>query len=584
MSVQKKNVQTDVLIVGAGPAGGTAAAILSSYDIDNILINKYGCTAQTPRAHITNQRTMEVFRDLNLEDKAISNATPRELMGEHIYATSLVGEELGRLKAWGNHSSSSMSHEMASPTRMCDLPQDRLEPLLINAASARGSKVRFNTEYVCLAQDEEGVTVTVTDHLIGLTYDIRARYVIGADGGRSKVAEHIRLPFEGRLAFAASANIVFKCDLHQYCAHRPGVIYWMIQPDGCMGNGALRMVEPWNRWVASFGIGAEDPPDLTEEFALMAVHRLIGTDSMKVEIESVSPWSLNNYYATENMNGRVFCVGDAVHRHPPTNGLGSNTSIQDAFNLCWKLKLVLEKKAGSGLLETYQTERVPVGKQIVVRAFQSLMEMGEITKALGLTNVRCEEDLFLGKIASRKGSNQEAAVKRDALRNAIALTRYNFDCHGLEVNHRYESDAVVPDGTPDPVFKKDKELFYQPSSRPGSHVPHAWLSTWNGHKTSTIDLCGKGSFTLLTGIGGEGWLEAAQTVEHDLNVELLVHIIGPGQQYYDVYGDFSNQRETFDNGVILVRPDLVVGWRAKSFKTDSTRHLLAVMRQILGWA
>src|SRR5207247_9828023 len=100
------------------------------------------------------------------------------------------------------------------------------------------------------------------------------------------------------------------------------------------------------------------------------------------KIRSTSLWSVNRLYATRYSNGRVFCLGDAVHRHPPSNGLGSNTSIHDAYNLAWKLALVLKGKADPSLLETYNDERPPVGKQIVERANKSIAETGLIYDAL----------------------------------------------------------------------------------------------------------------------------------------------------------------------------------------------------------
>jgi hypothetical protein len=122
-------VDTDVLVVGTGPAGSAAGALLATYGVDTTVINKFGWTARTPRAHITNQRTMEILRDLRLEQEAVRAATPRELMGQNTYCTSLAGQELGRIRTWGTHPAWMAQHDVASPTRMCDLPQNMLEPI-----------------------------------------------------------------------------------------------------------------------------------------------------------------------------------------------------------------------------------------------------------------------------------------------------------------------------------------------------------------------------------------------------------------------------------------------------------------------
>lgn len=362
---------TDVLIVGTGPAGAAAAALLSSYGIKNTVINRFAWTARTPRAHITNPRTMEVFRDLGIESEAMSLATPRELMGENHYCTSLVGNELGRIKAWGNDPYDRAEYDLASPTKNCDLPQHLLEPLLLRAAGPKHSKVRFDTQYISHQQDSSGVTAVVLDLLTNHEYEIRCKYLIGADGANSKVVSDLDLPLEGEMGLSGSMNVVFEADLSSYVAHRPSVLYWIIQPGsdvGGLGMGVIRMVRPWYKWLAIWGYDvAEGPPEVTEEFATHIVHSLIGDSSIPVKIDSTSTWTVNNTYATELSRGRVFCMGDAVHRHPPTNGLGSNTSIQDAFNLCWKLACVIRGEASESLLSTYNAERAPIAKQIVKR-------------------------------------------------------------------------------------------------------------------------------------------------------------------------------------------------------------------------
>ena len=136
------DITTDVLIIGTGPAGSATAALLSSYGVNNLIINRYRWLANTPRAHITNQRCMEVLRDLGreVEDEAYMFATHQDLMGENIFCESLAGEEIGRLKAWGNHPLSKAEHLMSSPTKMNDLPQTYMEPLLFKTACARGAQ------------------------------------------------------------------------------------------------------------------------------------------------------------------------------------------------------------------------------------------------------------------------------------------------------------------------------------------------------------------------------------------------------------------------------------------------------------
>ena len=580
------DIETDVLIIGTGPAGSATAALLASYGIENMAINRYRWLANTPRAHITNQRAMEVLRDLGreVEAEAYLHASPQEIMGENVFCTSLAGEELGRLKTWGNHPASKAEHLLSSPTEMNDLPQTFMEPLLFKTACSRGTQARMSTEYVSHEQDEGGVTTTCRDRLTGKDFTVRSKYLVGADGGNSLVAQHIGLPFEGKMGVAGSMNILFKADLAKYVAHRPSVLYWVLQPGsnvGGIGMGLVRMIRPWNEWLINWGYDInEGVPEVDNAFAEGVARDLIGDPDIDIEVTSVSTWTVNNCYAARAHKGRVFCMGDAIHRHPPSNGLGSNTSIQDGFNLAWKLAMVIRGQAGVGLLESYTEERAPIAKQIVTRANQSIEEFGPIFGALGLLDsidpVKMQENM------DRRCEDTPAAEKqRAALREAIAFKVYEFDAHGVEMNHRYASSAVATDGKPEPAFTRDRELHFEQTTWPGARLPHAWVFDNGNGKASTLDLCGHGRFTVLTGIGGERWVEAAGRISAELGLPIATHVIGPRQAWQDHYGDWARAREVGDAGVILVRPDHHVAWRSDGMVADPDAELRRVLTTIL---
>lgn len=580
------DIKTDVLIVGTGPAGSSTAALLSSYGIDNVLINNYSWLAGTPRAHITNQRTMEVLRDLGkeVEAEAYLHATEQDLMGENIFCTSLAGEELGRMKSWGKHPNSRAEHLLSSPSFMNDLPQTFMEPLLYKTACSRGTQSRMSTQYLSHIEDEDGVLSTCLDKLSNKEIKIRSKYLVGADGGNSKVAENIDLPFEGKMGVGGSMNILFKADLSKYVAHRPSVLYWVLQPGadiGGIGMGLVRMIRPWNEWLIVWGYDINQPaPKVDKDFATKVARDLVGDPELEIDLLSVSTWTVNNMYAKKMSKGRVFCAGDATHRHPPSNGLGSNTSIQDGFNLAWKLAYVIKDKAGAELLDTYSIERSPIAKQIVTRANQSIAEFGPIFEALGLTDT--QDPVKMKKnMDERKQNSPKAEKQRQALREAIAFKKYEFDAHGVEMNHRYKSNSVLTEGDKEPEFKKDKELFYQPTTYPGARIPHAWVYDKKGVKHSILDLCGKGNFSIFTGIGGEEWLKAAKNIETQLGIKIQCNIIGPDQDFEDHAGEWSSIREISDSGLILVRPDQHICWRSKDMISNSSEKLMDVMKKIL---
>ncbi|MFI5691075.1 FAD-dependent oxidoreductase [Kribbella sp. NPDC051586] len=574
-------ITTDVLIVGSGPAGGAASLFLSTYGVDNIVLTRYGWTANTPRAHITNQRTIELMRDMGIEDQIIDNGTAHDLMGQTAFCTSLAGEEIGRIRTWGTHPRRLADYTEASPCLPCDLPQTIFEPILVSTAASRGAQLRLNTEYVSLEQDDDGVTATVRDRLSGTTYQIRAKYLIGADGGRSKVAQDIELPMAGAMDIEGSMNIVFEADLSRYVAHRPSVLYWVLQPGaqiGGIGAGLVRMVRPWNEWLIVWGYDINQPaPVVDEAMATEIVHNLVGDDTIDVKLKSTSVWSVNHMYAEKTSKGRVFCMGDAIHRHPPSNGLGSNTSIQDAYNLAWKLALVVKGQASPGLLDTYDDERAPIAKQIVDRANKSRNQFGQIFRALGMT-----PDAPGGRtIESRKDDTPEGAAQREELRQAIELKDYEFNAHGVELGQRYKSSAVITDGTTEPPYERDHELYYHPTTWPGARIPHCWL-TRGSETVSTLDVVGKGRFTLLTGIGGDAWVKAAQSVSEHLGVPIEPYVIGPGRELDDLYGDWARVREIPDDGCLLVRPDAHIAYRSFEQLDDPTDALQQAVRAVLG--
>jgi len=581
------DITTDVLVIGTGPAGSATAALLASYGVDVLVINRYRWLANTPRAHITNQRTMEVLRDLGpeVEHEAMLHATHQHLMGENVFCVSLAGEELGRMNSWGTSPLSKAEHLMSSPCQMNDLPQTFMEPVLFGTACRRGAQSRMSTEYLSHVQDEGGVTTTCRDRLTGKEFQVRSKYLVGADGGNSLVAEHAGLPFEGKMGVGGSMNILFRADLSRYVAHRPSVLYWVMQPGadvGGIGMGLVRMVRPWNEWLIVWGYDINQPaPVVDAELATQVARQLVGVPDLEIELLSANTWTVNNCYATHMQKDRVFIMGDAAHRHPPSNGLGSNTSIQDAFNLAWKLAAVVKGQATPKLLDSYSVERAPIARQIVTRANQSIAEFGPIFEALGMDggvdHARIERSM-----AARCDATDAGEAQREALRKAIAFKKYEFDAHGVEMNQRYRSGAVVTDGQPEPEADRDMELHYQPTTWPGARIPHAWVFERSGRKVSTLDITGKGQFTIVTGIGGEGWVAAAQAIGAELGLPVRTVVIGPRQDFEDHSADWARQRGIGDAGCLLVRPDQHVAWRAMAAADDPAAELRRVLKAILG--
>jgi 2,4-dichlorophenol 6-monooxygenase len=570
---------TDVLVVGTGPMGATTALALATYGVRVHVVNRYNWTANTPRAHITNQRAVEVLRDLGVEQEARRDATPWEWMGDTLFTTSLAGPEIARLRTWGTGDERIGDYLQNSPCAMLDLPQDKMEPLLVKNAAARGAVFSFNTEYLGHVQDANGVTVSLRDLKDGREYTMRARYLVGADGAKSKVMDDAGLKLEGQLARAATAYVLFRADLTRYVAHRPSILYWIVTSNaafGEIGMGLLRAIEPWNQWIAGWGFDmAKGEPDFSPEEVKRRVRILVGDPELEIDINSTSVWYVNQAHAPVYSKGRVFCGGDAVHRHPPSSGLGSNTCMQDAFNLAWKLAFVVKGHAGEGLLDSYTLERAPVGAQIVARANQSRLDYAPLNRCFRDADAPDPVAAGIEKLAD---PGPEGVARRTALADALKLKNYEFNAQGVELNQRCVSEAVIPDrDATEEVWKRDRQLYVQPTTRPGAKLPHAWLVGKDGRRTSTLDVVGKGKFSLVTGIAGQAWVDAAK----ELNLPFLrTVVIGlPGAQ--DSYCSWQAVREVEEAGALLVRPDGVVAWRQFGAAADAAQAKRAI-EQALG--
>ena len=574
-------VSTDVLVVGAGPAGLTAAAFLAQAGIRVISLSRYSGTAPQPRASFTNQRTMEVFRDLGIENEVRRVSTPGLTMGHNVMATSLTGREILRYQTYGVGERLTDYH-LASPCEFYNAPQHVLEPVMLQAALDHGADVRFSHELLTIEQTEQEVVARILNRDTGEEYLIRAAYAIGADGGRSRVAEQVGIPFEGESALMHMINAWIEVDLTEHTAYRPAGIYMVFQPGGgsWVGSGSFVTVNQWDDWVLVREYDASaGEPDTSDKAVIEAARTLIGDPNIPVRVKGTSKWQVNNQVAKEYRRGRVFIAGDAAHRHSPAGGLGSNTCIQDSYNLAWKLAFVLKGKAGVGLLDSYHDERQPVGKQIVDRAMINLKNKSALAEVLGLRRGQSAEEGW-ASIHSLFSDEPGAAERRKALEAVRTLQHSRSNAHGVALGQRYTSCAVVDDGTPFPEATRDPEVYYHPTTHPGAHLPHAWVEQ-DRKRMSTLDLAGHGRFCLIVGIGGAAWKEAAESLSAEFGIDLPVFAIGYRCEYDDVLGEWASLREIDDRGALLVRPDQHVAWRSHTRPSSPRDALAAALRQAL---
>ena len=380
-----------------------------------------------------------------------------------------------------------------------------------------------------------------------------------------------------------SMNILFRADLSRYVAHRPSVLYWVLQPGadvGGIGMGLVRMVRPWYEWLIVWGYDITQPPPVVDAaLATQVARQLVGDPALEIELLSANTWTVNNMYATRLQRGRVFIMGDAAHRHPPSNGLGSNTSIQDAFNLAWKLALVLRGSASERLLDSYEAERRPIGMRNVDWAMFTALNHGVLDAGMGFSPVQTPE-LRRANFAAFFADTPMGATRRARAAEVFATQRTEFQAHDLEIGYAYETGALCPDGSAAPA-RDPLGTRYVATTRPGHRLPHAWLLD-AGRRVSTLDLSGhSSSFVLLTTAGGKAWREAASHVFAARGVPLrVVTVDGAGCE--DAEGRWADLRGVDDDGAVLVRPDNHVAWRHAGAHVDPATEMQRVAGALLG--
>ena len=592
--ISPANVEVPVLIIGAGPAGASLALLLSRYGIRVLAISRYKGTADSPRAHLQNQRAMEVMRDAGIEDRLVQISLPMSVIQHVSWIHSFTGEEYARIYSWGNRPERKGDYERASPCQAWELPQTSLEPVLVEESEKLGAEFRWDTEFVSQEVDGDRVHTTLRSRNLGSQpYTVTSQFLIGADGARSPVLSSLGIPIIGKQLDVAF-NVHIKTDLAKYMQHRPGSLTWVLNPDSpewpAVAN--FRMVKPWTEFVVGMMVELRPEDDLGVFKADLVnrLHGIIGDanlpaeEQVPLEILAVSQWTVNDQVAREYQRGPVMCIGDAVHRHPPVNALGSNTCISDAFNLAWKMAYVLNGKASPRILDSLTIERKPVGDRIVRRANEGMLAHRRMWNLLGLTKEARAKSTALLADSGTEGDNL-----RQEIRSTLEFMELEVHALGMNMNQMYldpGSLTVIEEGDEAPNTSAVNMVLHElKSTYPGYHLPHAWIhKDARAPRISTLDLAGHGQFTLITGSGGYPWKEAAQAIKTKGKIEVAAYSVGYRQDYLDTYGDWARYRGVGEDGCVLVRPDHFIAWRCATLPQDPVSKLEGVLQQLFGWA
>jgi len=526
-------VQNDivpVLVVGGGPVGLALAGDLGWRGIACTLVEQSDGSIYQPRMDLVGIRTMEFCRRWGLVPAVEGSPYPRDYAQDNIYLTSLTGYELGRERFPGIGQAPPPKE---SPQRRERCPQNMFDPILrAFAASQKNVALRYRTRLVSFTQNADLVTAVVEKAETGAREEILARYIVGCDGARSLVRETLGIAMQGNPVLTYTTNVIFRCP-HLLSLHDKGKAYRhiFIGPEGTWAT--IVAINGRDEWRFSI-IGGAEQRDYTTDDIKAAIRRAVGRD-FDFEILSVLPWVRRELVAERYRDARGFIAGDATHVMSPTGGFGMNTGIQDVVDLSWKLAAVIEGWGGEGLLDSYSSERQPIGTRNVTEASGNLRRMLSVPPQPNLLD----------------DTPQGAATREKVGREFSETMRREWFTLGAHLGYRYENSPICwPDGTAAPP---DDPRVYVPTARPGHRAPHAFLADGR----STLDLFGRG-FALI-GFGAD-MVEAAPLLEaaKKRNLPLTFTAI-----------DEPNIAALYERKFVLVRPDGHVAWRGDRMPEDA---------------
>ncbi|MGW0296293.1 FAD-dependent oxidoreductase [Streptomyces anthocyanicus] len=592
-----------VLVVGGSLVGLSTSVFLGRLGVRHTLVERHAGTSIHPRGRGNNVRTMEIFRVAGTEpDIRRAAATLADNHGI-LQAPTLAGDAgewlFKQIDPGGGLA-------RFSPSSWCLCSQNDLEPELLTHATNLGGDLRFGTELLSFEADTEGVTAIVKSRETGEHTTIRADYLVAADGPRSPVREQLGIGQSGPGDLFHNVSITFRSHrLADVVGDRRFIVCYLTDENA---DGALLPVDNRENWVFHapwHPEQGETVEDFTDERCAAHIRRAIGDPDLDVEITGKAPWHAAQRVARSYRSGRVLLAGDSAHEMSPTGAFGSNTGIQDAHNLAWKLAAVLEGWAGEALLDTYDTERRPVAEATSARAAHRSVEhshpgfapppvVGGGGPGAGTPGGAGRGTGGPGGPGGTGGPGGPGGLGGPGgtggpggpggPRGAGGAPGGGPGGGGpqrgilnVALGYRYPRGAVVGADPATPVVPEGLDL----TGAPGSRAPHLWVRRGQD-RLSTLDLYEDSLVLLSDAAQPTGWHEAAAGVAAGMRVPLKSYRVGgsPGADLIpdDEETDWARAHGVTRGGAVLVRPDGFVAWRSPGPAPDPE----SMLRQVVG--